>query len=65
MALKVAVLGASGMVGREILSILAERGFPATEVVALTSRKLMGAEISYGELVERIIAEALEGVMDG
>lgn len=49
MALKVAVLGATGMVGREILSILAERGFPADEVYALASRKLMGAEVSYGD----------------
>jgi len=37
------------MVGREILSILAERGFPATEMYALASRKLMGAEVSYGD----------------
>lgn len=49
MALKVAVLGATGMVGREILSILAERGFPADEVFALASRKLMGAEVSFGD----------------
>lgn len=49
MALKVAVLGATGMVGREILSILAERRFPATEVIALASRKMMGAEISFGD----------------
>ena len=49
MALKVAVLGATGMVGREILSILAERGFPADEVHALASRKLLGAEVSYGD----------------
>lgn len=51
MALKVAVLGASGMVGREILGILAERGFPAAETVALTSRKMMGAEISFGDTI--------------
>ena len=38
MALKVAVLGATGMVGREILSILAERGFPAETMYALSSR---------------------------
>ncbi len=49
MALKVAVLGATGMVGREILSILAERSFPATEVIALASRKMLGAEVSYGD----------------
>jgi aspartate-semialdehyde dehydrogenase len=49
MALKVAVLGATGMVGREILSILAERGFPAEEVFALASRKVLGTEVSFGE----------------
>jgi aspartate-semialdehyde dehydrogenase len=51
MTLKVAVLGATGMVGREILGILAERGFPAGEMIALASRKLMGAEVSYGDAV--------------
>lgn len=49
MALKVAVLGATGMVGREILSILAERGFPADEVIALGSRKALGSEVSFGD----------------
>jgi aspartate-semialdehyde dehydrogenase len=49
MALKVAVLGATGMVGREVLNILAERGFPAAEVIALASRKMMGAEVSFGD----------------
>ncbi|HEV7693755.1 MAG TPA: aspartate-semialdehyde dehydrogenase, partial [Hyphomonadaceae bacterium] len=49
MALKVAVLGATTMVGKEILSVLAERGFPADEVIALSSRKVMGAEVSFGE----------------
>lgn len=49
MALKVAVLGATGMVGREILNILAERGFPADEVIPLGSRKVLGASVSYGD----------------
>jgi aspartate-semialdehyde dehydrogenase len=49
MPLKVAVLGATGMVGKEILSVLAERGFPADEVIALSSRKVMGTELSFGE----------------
>ena len=43
----------------EILSILAERGFPATEMYALASRKLMGAEVSYGDGVYTRIAEEL------
>src|SRR3954447_20742487 len=49
MGYKVAIAGATGNVGREMLSILAERGFPADEVVALASRRSMGVEVSYGE----------------
>jgi aspartate-semialdehyde dehydrogenase len=49
MPLKVAVLGATGLVGKEILSVLAERGFPADEVIALSSRKALGTEVSMGE----------------
>ena len=51
MGYKVAVVGATGNVGREILNILAERGFPADEVVALASRRSLGTEISYGDRV--------------
>lgn len=50
MSYKVAVVGATGNVGREILKILAERRFPASEVVALASRKSVGKEVSYGEV---------------
>ena len=49
MAFKVAVVGATGNVGREMLDILAERGFPADEVVALASRRSIGTEISFGD----------------
>ena len=49
MGYKVAVVGATGNVGREMLNILAERAFPASEVVALASRKSMGTECSYGD----------------
>ncbi|OZB06542.1 MAG: aspartate-semialdehyde dehydrogenase, partial [Rhizobiales bacterium 39-66-18] len=49
MGYKVAVAGATGNVGREILSILDERGFPADEVVALASRRSMGTEVSFGD----------------
>src|SRR6187431_3581807 len=49
MGFKVAVVGATGNVGREMLNILAERRFPADEVVALASRKSMGAEVAYGD----------------
>ena len=49
MGYRIAVVGATGNVGREMLSILAERGFPADEVVALASRKSLGTEVSYGD----------------
>ena len=49
MLYSVAVVGATGNVGREALSILAERGFPAKKVVALASHRSVGKEISYGE----------------
>jgi aspartate-semialdehyde dehydrogenase len=47
--MKVAVVGATGAVGREIIKTLAERGFPVTEVVALASGRSAGQEISFGE----------------
>ena len=49
MGYKVAVVGATGNVGREMLNILAERQFPTDEVVALASRRSLGTEVSYGE----------------
>ena len=49
MGYKVAVVGATGNVGREILQILAEREFPADEVVALASQRSIGQEVSFGE----------------
>src|SRR6201999_3524014 len=49
MGYKVAVVGATGNVGREMLNILDERKFPADEVVALASRRSVGVEVSYGD----------------
>jgi aspartate-semialdehyde dehydrogenase len=49
MAFKVAVVGATGVVGREMLSILAEREFPVSEVAAVASGRSAGAEVSFGE----------------
>ena len=46
---KVAVVGATGNVGREMLAILAERRFPVSEVVALASSQSIGREVSFGE----------------
>jgi aspartate-semialdehyde dehydrogenase len=49
MTYKVAVAGATGNVGREMLNILAERAFPVSEVVALASARSLGTEISFGD----------------
>ena len=49
MGYRVAVVGATGNVGREMLNILAEREFPVDEIVSLASRKSMGTEISFGD----------------
>ena len=49
MGYRVAVVGATGNVGREMLNILHERAFPADEVVALASRRSLGSEVSFGD----------------
>jgi aspartate-semialdehyde dehydrogenase len=49
MAFKVAVVGATGVVGHEMLSILAERAFPVSEVCAIASERSAGGEVSFGE----------------
>jgi len=49
MGYKVAVVGATGNVGREMLNILAEREFPADEVFAVASERSVGVEVSYGD----------------
>lgn len=46
---KIAIVGATGAVGQETLKTLAEREFPASEVVALASSRSAGGEVSYGE----------------
>jgi len=51
MGYRVAVVGATGNVGREVLNILAERKFPADEVIALASSRSIGREISYGDKI--------------
>ncbi|HYD17699.1 MAG TPA: aspartate-semialdehyde dehydrogenase [Patescibacteria group bacterium] len=49
MAYKVAVVGATGNVGREMLNVLSTREFPVSEVIALASARSAGSEISFGE----------------
>ncbi|WP_196260200.1 aspartate-semialdehyde dehydrogenase [Pelagibacterium limicola] len=51
MGFKVAVVGATGNVGREMLDILAERNFPVSELVPLASSRSVGREVSFGDEV--------------
>jgi aspartate-semialdehyde dehydrogenase len=55
---KVAVVGATGNVGREMLSILEERSFPVSEIVPLASTRSIGTEVSYGD--RRLKCQALD-----
>ena len=58
MGFHVAVVGATGNVGREILDIMAERGFPADKVTPIASRRSQGTEVSYGD--KTLKTQALE-----
>ncbi|KPF86074.1 aspartate-semialdehyde dehydrogenase [alpha proteobacterium AAP38] len=49
MGYKVAVVGATGNVGREMLQTLADRNFPVGEIVALASERSVGQQVSFGE----------------
>jgi len=51
MGFKVAIVGATGNVGREMLDILAERRFPVSEVIPLASSRSIGVEVSFGDRV--------------
>jgi aspartate-semialdehyde dehydrogenase len=50
MSYKIAVVGATGNVGREMLNILYEKNIPATEIVAIASRDSVGVEVSFGNV---------------
>ncbi len=56
MGYTVAVVGATGNVGREMLNILAERSFPADDVVALASRRSQGVDVSFGDRTLKVKA---------
>src|SRR5260370_39204896 len=56
MGYKVAVVGAAGNVGREMLIIMHDGKSPADEVVALASRRSMGVEVSYGDRTLKVKA---------
>ncbi|HYM32195.1 MAG TPA: aspartate-semialdehyde dehydrogenase [Candidatus Cybelea sp.] len=56
MGYKVAVVGATGNVGREMMNILDERQFPASDVIALASRKSVGKDVSFGDRTLKVKA---------
>jgi aspartate-semialdehyde dehydrogenase len=56
MSYKVAVVGATGNVGREMLNVLSERAFPVSEVVALASTRSIGTEVSFGDKTLKVKA---------
>jgi aspartate-semialdehyde dehydrogenase len=51
MGFKVAVVGATGNVGREMLNILEEVNFPVDKIHAIASRKSIGVEVSFGDRI--------------
>ena len=60
MGYRVAVVGATGNVGRELLNILAERQFPLDEIVALASSRSTGDVIDFGETGEKLTVKNLD-----
>ena len=51
MGYRVAVVGATGNVGREMLNILEEVNFPVDKIHAIASRKSIGVEVSFGDKI--------------
>ena len=58
MGYKIVVVGATGNVGREMLSILHERQFEVDEIAVLASRRSLGTEVSFGD--KTLITKDLE-----
>ena len=61
---RVAVVGATGAVGREMLRVLAERSFPADEVVALATERSEGRKVAFGD-GELVVRANRAGALDG
>jgi aspartate-semialdehyde dehydrogenase len=64
MGFKVAVVGATGNVGRAMLDILDQRAFPADEVIAVASRRSQGTEVSFGNKILKVKALELTDFSD-
>mgnify|MGYP000439260746 CR=1 FL=1 len=56
--MKVAVVGATGMVGQVMLKVLAERDFPITELLPVASEKSVGKKVTYKDKEYTIISLA-------
>jgi len=54
--MKVAVVGATGLVGSKMLQILAERNFPLTDLIPVASEKSVGKEVAYKRKMYRIVS---------
>ena len=54
MSYNVAVLGATGAVGHEMLTILEERNFPIENIYALASKRSVGKEVSFGDKILKV-----------
>jgi aspartate-semialdehyde dehydrogenase len=54
--MKIAVIGATGMVGTQILKVLAENSFPITELMLVASEKSIGKELEFGGSKHKIIS---------
>ncbi len=65
MGYRVAVVGATGAVGNEMLQILHETGFPADEVFAVASERSAGKEVSYGEEITLRVQDLAQFDFDG
>lgn len=53
--MKIAVVGATGMVGEVMLKVLAERNFPITELILVASEKSVGKEIEFRGQIHKVV----------
>ena len=60
MGYRVAVVGATGNVGREMMQVLAERGFPCDEVAAVVSSRSQGTEVEFGDTGKMLKCKNIE-----
>ena len=60
MGYRVAVVGATGNVGREMMAILAEREFPIDEIAAVASSRSQGTEVEFGDTGKMLKCQNLD-----